>query len=110
MGWNNVVYGGGNCCGGSPDYGNNSGSNDSRCNGKDLLRGVSKNDFVKVFLKNSQSVKGFVADISDNILTLFNCHEHGISSTSICLDDIVAVKTFANVFDPEDNDCDKHHC
>lgn len=108
MSWNNVVYGGGgSCCGGSPDYSNN---RSSSCNGKDLLRGVSKNDFVKVFLKNSQSVKGFVADISDNILTLFNCHQHGISSTSVCLDDIVAVKTFATLSDPDEDDCDKHRC
>lgn len=30
-----------------------------RCDGRELLQGVAKNDCIKVFLKNSTPVKGF---------------------------------------------------
>ncbi|MFX3616929.1 MAG: hypothetical protein ACE3JK_05350 [Sporolactobacillus sp.] len=115
MSWNNSNYGGnygcsnGGGCGG--DYGRNDDRNRNRdkCDGRDLIRGISKNDFIKVFLKNSQSVEGFFAGISGNILTLFNCDHRDVSSISICLEDIVAIKSFGNSFNKDDRNDDRDH-
>lgn len=104
MGWNNFVYGQQSGCGCS----NNSNSYDRGCDGRDLLRGVSKNDFIKVFLKCSRPVEGFFAGVSDNVLTLFDCGKHKVSTIDICLDDVAAIKSFGPKFDFDDDDDDKH--
>ncbi|CAM3179276.1 hypothetical protein [Sporolactobacillus spathodeae] len=110
MSWDDMVLGGigrGNC---SCNRGNNipsnivSGINNRRCDGRELLQGVAKNDCIKVFLKNSTPVKGFFAGINGGVVTLFNCDHNRVSSTSICVEDIVAVRTFSR------NDCDDDHC
>ncbi|EST10528.1 hypothetical protein [Sporolactobacillus laevolacticus] len=118
MGWNDFVYGqqsGSGCgCGGQNiggNYNNNSNYNTSnfsnRCDGRDLLRGISKNDFIKVFLKSSRPVSGFFAGVSRNVLTLFNCEKRRVSTIDICLEDIVAIKSFGERFD--DDRHDDHH-
>ncbi|MCO7126975.1 hypothetical protein NIE88_14480 [Sporolactobacillus shoreicorticis] len=106
MGWNNFVYGQQSSCG----YGGNSYGNqyDKGCDGSDLLEGVSKNDFIKVFLKSSCPVEGFFAGVSKNVLTLFECGKHKISTIDICLDDVVAVKSFGPRFDFDDDRHDDH--
>lgn len=101
MGWNDFVYGqqSGSGCGGN-QYGNqfdrqfDRHDDRNRCDGRDLLRGISKNDFIKVFLKNSRPVTGFFAGVSRNVLTLFNCERRRVSTIDICLEDIVAIKSF----------------
>ncbi|MCO7176161.1 hypothetical protein ACFP7A_09760 [Sporolactobacillus kofuensis] len=124
MGWNDFVYGpqsGGSGCGcgynntgnyGNGNYNNNNYGNQSdygnRCDGRDLLKGISKNDFIKVFIKNSRPVTGFFAGVSRNILTLFNCEKHSVSTIDICLEDVVAIKSFGERFDDDKrhDDCD----
>lgn len=75
-----------------------------KCDGRDLLRGIKKNDFIKVFLKSSRPVKGFFAGVSGNVLVLFDCEDlsHRVSTTDICLDDIVAIKSFGFKMDDHD--------
>ncbi|WP_353947823.1 hypothetical protein ABNN70_11100 [Sporolactobacillus sp. Y61] len=116
MGWDNLMYGQ-NCYNGrgiSPAYDNGydrkiSPAFDRRgCDGRDLLKGISKNDFIKVFLKNSRPVEGFFAGVSKNILTLFDCEKRRVSTIDICLDDVVAIKSFGDAFDPR-NDHDHDH-
>lgn len=92
MCWNNMVYGSGCGCGNDNNVG---GESTSPCNGTDLLEGVSKNDCVKIYLRNGSVVKGFFAGINGNTVTLFNCDRDGVSTTTICVDDIAAVKTFS---------------
>ncbi|GEB76099.1 hypothetical protein [Sporolactobacillus inulinus] len=97
MSWNNFDYGNQGCGCGRDDnnYGGDYDRRDrDRDCGKKLLEGISKNDFIKVFLKNSKPVKGFFAGVSKNVLTLFDCECHFVSTIDICLDDIVAVKSF----------------
>ncbi|MET1249745.1 hypothetical protein ABWW58_13285 [Sporolactobacillus sp. STCC-11] len=104
MGWNDFVYGQQSGCGcGNSNIGN---QYDRGCDGRDLLGGVSKNDFIKVFLKCSKPVEGFFAGVSKNVLTLFECSKHRVSTTDICLDDVVAVKSFGPKFDFDDDDHD----
>jgi hypothetical protein len=117
VGWNDFVYGqqydrnsGYGCgCGGN-QYGNqfdrkfDRHDDRKRCDGRDLLRGISKNDFIKVFLKNSRPVEGFFAGVSKNILTLFDCERRRVSTIDICLEDIVAIKSFGDRFDDDHHD------
>ncbi|MCQ2009175.1 MAG: hypothetical protein ABF629_00025 [Sporolactobacillus sp.] len=110
MGWNNFVYGQQSSCGCSNGSNNSGNQYDRGCNGQDLLEGVSKNDFIKVFLKSSRPVEGFFAGVSKNVLTLFDCGKHKISTIDICLDDVVAVKSFGPRFDFDDNDDDNDSC
>lgn len=118
MSWDDFMYGGRGCgCSDNrydPSYSNNRSSNrrDDGCSGRDLIKGVSKNDFIKVFLKNSRPVSGFFAGVSKNVLTLFDCEKHAkrVSTTDICLDDIVAIKTFGDDFDRDDHDHDHSGC
>jgi hypothetical protein len=109
--WDNFVYGqqydrgdGCGCDRYSPSYDRR---DDNKCDGRDLLRGVSKNDFIKVFLKNSRPVEGFFAGVSKNVLTLFDCEEYKVSTIDICLEDIVAIKSFEPRFN-FDGHHDKH--
>ncbi|MCI1883002.1 MAG: hypothetical protein LKI94_12520 [Sporolactobacillus sp.] len=106
MGWNDFVYGHG--CG---NYESESAGSrkDNGCDGRDLLEGVSKNDFIKVFLKCSDPVKGFFAGTSGNVLTLFDFKRRCVTSVDICLDDVVAVKTFSNIIDPSCLEDDHKH-
>jgi hypothetical protein len=117
MGWNDFVYGQQSGCGCGNNYNNSNYSrqddrhrDDRRCDGRDLLKGISKNDFIKVFLKNSRPVEGFFAGVSRNVLTLFDCEKRKVSTIDICLDDIVAIKSFGPRFDfhddHHDDDCD----
>lgn len=112
MSWNNSNFGGNYGCGcnegGGGDYGQNNDQRERGCDGRDLLRGISRNEFIKVFLKNSQSVEGFLANVSGNILTLFNCGRQ-LSSIDICLEDIVAVKSFGNFFEKDEKDHNDDH-
>ncbi len=108
MGWYDSDFDGCGCGrGGYSDDDRRSGRrNRDRCDGRDLIRGISKNDFIKVFLKSSHPVKGFFAGVSKNVLTLFDRNHRCISSIDICLEDIVAIKSFSNSFD---DDCDDDH-
>ncbi|BBN98886.1 hypothetical protein [Sporolactobacillus terrae] len=102
MGWNNFVYGTQSGCGCGDNYGGDYGRRDRDC-GKKLLEGISKNDFVKVFLKSSKPVTGYFAGVSKNVLTLFDCERHFVSTIDICLDDVVAIKSFEPRF--KDSGC-----
>ncbi|MCL1632618.1 hypothetical protein M3N64_11885 [Sporolactobacillus sp. CPB3-1] len=110
MGWNDFVYGQNTGCGCNNYSNDNSNQYSRQCDGRDLLEGVSKNDFIKVFLKSSRPVKGFFAGVSKNVLTLFDCDRNKVSTTDICLDNVVAIKTFEPRFDFDDDHHDHEKC
>ncbi|GAF66887.1 hypothetical protein BTS2_3792 [Bacillus sp. TS-2] len=70
---------------GASDYNNG-------CNCETFFRHVSRNQFVKVFLKASKPVKGFFIEANGNEATLFNFNEKCHSVITICCDDIIAVE------------------
>lgn len=58
---------------------------------------------------SGKPLKNRLAGVSKNVLTLFECSKHKVSTTDICLDDIVAIKSFGPKFDFDDDDHD-HDC
>jgi hypothetical protein len=67
-----------------------------RCDCRDLFDDIKRNDFVKVQLKSSKSVKGFFLGVFDNVVVLFDEHNDRINSTKICCEDVVAVTSFGD--------------
>ncbi|HZG73705.1 MAG TPA: hypothetical protein VEY51_19365 [Chondromyces sp.] len=107
MFWNDYGCRSNNCGGGGREYEGNVGGqydrqdilgdrNRRRCDCRDLFRGVSRNDFVKVQLKSSESVKGFFLGIFGDVVILFDEHKGHINSTTICCEDVVSVVVFNN--------------
>ncbi|KMK74788.1 hypothetical protein [Alkalihalobacillus pseudalcaliphilus] len=79
-------------CGNYGNYGDNrrrGRNNDCDCD--TFFRHVSRNQFVKVFLKASKPVEGFFIEANGKEATLFDFDRKCHSVITICCDDIVAV-------------------
>ncbi|GAF66888.1 hypothetical protein [Alkalihalobacillus trypoxylicola] len=90
-------------------YGGNRGSNRGNCDCDTFFRHVSKNQFVRVFLKASKHVDGFFIEANGNEATLFDFNERCHSVITICCDDIVAVEVSHANNDNRCHDHKKHH-
>ncbi|KMK74789.1 hypothetical protein [Alkalihalobacillus pseudalcaliphilus] len=99
MGYNN--YGGYNNNYGG--YNNNYDNRRNDCDCDTFFRHVSRNQFVKVFLKASKPVEGFFIEANGKEATLFDFDRKCHSVITICCDDIVAVKVSHS---NDDKQCD----
>jgi hypothetical protein len=80
------------------DYGGGqySNRNQQNCDCHDLFNDIKRNEFVKVQLKSSESVKGFFLGVFGNTVILFDEHKDRINSTKICCEDVVSVTSFGD--------------
>ncbi|WP_413379652.1 hypothetical protein [Alkalihalobacillus sp. 1P02AB] len=73
-------------------WGNTRGASfNQACDCETFFRHVSRNQYVKVFLKASKAVEGYYIESNGNEATLFDFDKECHTLITICCEDIVAV-------------------